>query len=1270
MKPRRETDQLLRLTKRKRTVTQTELSTKLEQAILNPEIEQSAVASLHSDNTSVAPVSTVSETQEIIDVEISDENNSENDNDGEGSSTAVLQFIARPETAVVSGNATAQPDEVETTSTSASNSEPLKVLLITEGTYPFHWGGVSTWCHLLIRDLPEVNFCVYSIVADPQVEPKLNMLPNVVEFHRIPLWGTLEVLELQQNLGMGELLQRRQTTTEAVIEAEFVPAFRSFISELYLSDSNPAQLGTYLHAMYRFFLTYDFDTVFHSQALWNCYVTAMQQDFPRATLQHGYPDIEFTLQDITTGLQWLYHWLFPLAKPIPRVDIAHASTAGISTIIGVIAQREYGAAFLLSEHGIYLRERYLAEADAANSFFLKLLALRFARRMTDLNYVTSEQISPCCDYNQRWELQNGAPHDRLRTIYYGADADKFYAGDKPLGEPPVVVWVGRISPIKDLLTLLKAAGLVHQVRPDIQFKLFGNPAPQDQPYYEECLALREKLGLEETVIFAGYASNAAIAYNEGDVVLLSSISEGFPFATLEAMLCGKAVVATAVGGLPEQIEGCGIVVEPRNPKEMADAVLTLMNDLELCATYGKAAREKALQEFSVHQSREAYLSSYFHVIQRRQTETLFAAEAKLLSEVAECESESDEVLYAVAGNGTSGILTSSKERSAYTVVKNSPVLEEVLVAHKSAVVNYGAATSDHKVLGWKGNETVVVNHNTNYQAVHSPDAQDTRHISKLRRRLLLLTMSKKLSWEPRNQVGLRTLAEDVMRHDSQPVDYLEVAALLESMGTTDEMATEQYGAPDVFELAKVVLDIIRAEPPLVKAEQETPPKASQNPRQALANYAQGPIALLPGILVLLIIQFYGSFGQWSGGQMTALSLGMSAGLLLTNGFLQAVMRRASISISMGNPRTASKFLLRALAVIGIIISGLAILALLVTAWIGGFTFEERVTFCLAFLSLSAIWLVGGPLTLVEKQVWLGIGLLAGMTSGLATNFLTALFSDLHLLFGTIIGFGITLAVIIYAERRIFAALSKDIKGEKVILPARAYLLYEATPYFVYGMLYVAFISIPHFLGWFGKLNDDYTRQSAIMSLEAGLTLALPPLVLVGGFAERTLRLFWYNTPSAQGSTSGLEVEQFGQKMLSFYYRQRWRYSIVLVIIGAIFGIPFWFMLNNGTFTSWIGSNSANAVVFFLVALVSYGWLGLGLFNCMFCVTLARPLLAVRAISVGTGVMLAVGLPLSLNVDFKYSLIAFAIGAVAFVIASSRLTEQMLTAADYYYASAF
>src|SRR5262245_46953023 len=99
----------------------------------------------------------------------------------------------------------------------------MHVLLINEGTYPFRWGGVSTWCHLLICDLPDIEFTLFSLVAEPQNEPRFTLPANVVDSYTVPLWGICETLETRADLSLAELQQRRKMTLPAIIEQEFVP---------------------------------------------------------------------------------------------------------------------------------------------------------------------------------------------------------------------------------------------------------------------------------------------------------------------------------------------------------------------------------------------------------------------------------------------------------------------------------------------------------------------------------------------------------------------------------------------------------------------------------------------------------------------------------------------------------------------------------------------------------------------------------------------------------------------------------------------------------------------------------------------------------------------------------------------------------------------------------------------------------------------------------------------------------------------------------------
>jgi len=634
--------------------------------------------------------------------------------------------------------------------TTTNATDRVRVLLITEGTYPFHWGGVSTWCHLLLRELTEVDFTLMSIVTDPRKKPQFELPRSVSRFIPVPLWGICNALEIRRELSLANIFQRKHKISEALVAQHFIPLFRPFLQAVFSGSSDPVQLGQLIHQMYRYFLAHDFDATLRSRSVWNCFAQVAEDEFPRSAARHGYPAAKYTLFDVTTAMQWLYHWFYPIARPLPRVDVVHAAMVGLSTLVAVAAKLEYGAAYFLTEHGIYLRESYLAEVSASESLFLKLLKIHFARCMTELSYAVADQISPCCDYNKRWELKNGALPDRLKTIYYGVDSTEFMPTDKPVSEPPVVVWVGRINPLKDLETLLRTAALVHQSRPDIQFRLFGSAAAEDEIYFAAMKALHAELELEKAAVFCGFVAKPVSAFNQGDIVVLSSISEAFPFSILEAMLCGKPIVATAVGGIPEQIEGCGIAVEPRNPAAMAEAILTLMNDAEKRANFGRVAREKAAQEFSVQQSSDAHYEAYLRLSPRHQItrHSRVSSETELSLEVESLE------MAPVADSIEPG----SDQRILETGDRNLDYGHQLQVTVDKPVVAIGRRRPEFT----------------------APDTGATA-----------------------------VLAIEVDRRVPLPVDSFEITALLESLGITDEVAAQRYGVPDVFTLAESVLAQVR-----------------------------------------------------------------------------------------------------------------------------------------------------------------------------------------------------------------------------------------------------------------------------------------------------------------------------------------------------------------------------------------------------------------------------------------------------------------------------
>ena len=492
----------------------------------------------------------------------------------------------------------------------------MRVLLTTEGTYPFHWGGLSTWCHALVQELPDIDFSLLAVSKDSAVTPRFERPRNLVDFRAVPLWGVRSAWEVGRRSALDAIRRRRRTTDEA-IEREFLPAYLTLVGQLLGNKRDDRALAAALHQIYRFSETHDFDAAFRSEPVWDSFGSLALYRFPGIAAGLGYDPPVPTFAELMRGAHWLHHWLFPLSQPIEKVDIAHATMGGVCSAVAVVCQREHGAGFLLSEHGIYLRECYLAESETHGSLFGKVLKLAFARRMTELAYSHADAIAPCCNYNQRWERQVGAEEDRLHTAYYGVDPDTISARKLETGDDaPVVVWAGRIDPLKDVETLLRAAAIVARARPEIRFRLYGAAPPGNEAYHERCLALHAELGLHESVSFEGFSTNVPAEFSRADLVVLSSISEGFPYSTLEAMLCGRPIVATAVGGVAEQVTAdCGRVVRPRNPEALAAAILDVLGSTEVCQALSLAARDRAVSMFGIERFRATHRAIYEVVLE-------------------------------------------------------------------------------------------------------------------------------------------------------------------------------------------------------------------------------------------------------------------------------------------------------------------------------------------------------------------------------------------------------------------------------------------------------------------------------------------------------------------------------------------------------------------------------------------------------------------------------------------------------------------------------
>lgn len=479
----------------------------------------------------------------------------------------------------------------------------LKVMLATEGTYPYHQGGVSTWCNILVQNLTEIDFVIYSIIMNPFVTQKF-ALPPSSSLIKVPLWGTEEPSE-HLPIPFSHVYIAKRQTGDKVVADHFIPLFVSFLEEILSEEKNPHRFAAVLFELYRYFQEYDYKKSFKSELTWKLFkkmVAAYTSD-PRNNMDE--PSVFALIQ----SLGWIYRFFNILNTPIPRVDVAHSAAAAFCGIPCVLAKVRDRTPFLLTEHGVYLREQYLYLAKRGYPPFLSAFLMGLLRSVAGLNYAFADQVSPVCHYNTRWEKKFGVKPDLIKVIYNGVDKDVFTPSrEQYRNKYPTVVSVARIDPVKDQLTLIRAAAIVKTRFPDVRFIVYGSVTVPE--YYEQCLQLVQELDLKENFIFAGHTTDIPSAYRSGDVIALSSITEAFPYSVIEAMMSGKAIVATNVGGIKEALDNCGILVDPREPEQFARALITLLENPVLRYTMGEEGRQRGLNLFTIDRMLELYRHSY------------------------------------------------------------------------------------------------------------------------------------------------------------------------------------------------------------------------------------------------------------------------------------------------------------------------------------------------------------------------------------------------------------------------------------------------------------------------------------------------------------------------------------------------------------------------------------------------------------------------------------------------------------------------------------
>ncbi len=203
----------------------------------------------------------------------------------------------------------------------------------------------------------------------------------------------------------------------------------------------------------------------------------------------------------------------------------------------------------------------------------------------------------------------GFDEEDFEIVHYGIAS----AGDaEPYGgAEPRLLCIGRLIPIKGHLVLLRALAQARARVPGVVLDIAGRG-----PLEPALKAYARELGVEDAVRFLGFVTPVQRAIEDAAIVVVPSLGEGFGMVALEAMERARPVIVSAVGGLPEIVADgeTGLVVPPVDAEALAQAIVSLAGDLPRATQMGRAARERALTEFTPERCVERVEELYARVL--------------------------------------------------------------------------------------------------------------------------------------------------------------------------------------------------------------------------------------------------------------------------------------------------------------------------------------------------------------------------------------------------------------------------------------------------------------------------------------------------------------------------------------------------------------------------------------------------------------------------------------------------------------------------------
>ena len=500
-------------------------------------------------------------------------------------------------------------------------AESADIALLLEGTYPFVQGGVSSWVHNLIQGFPQYRFAAVFLGSEPGAYKGI----------RYALPANLVHLEVHY-------LQGKQRKAAVGTTAGNAAVFKDVkaMHEAFLSPGNPhpegCPVGGEAFAASVDHLMHDRLKEEHfldSREAWEM-ITSLYRE--RST-DPSFIDYFWTVRSMHEPI-WT---LARVARNLIPARCYHSVSTGYAGFLGSLLAQSRKRPFILSEHGLYTKERKIdlfhspwiknsgGPLDGGSEGnYIRKLWIRFFEVLGRTAYSAADPIVSLYEGIRSQQIDDGAPAQRTLCIPNGIKLERYVPlrAKQSVSPKPVFALIGRIVPIKDVKTFIRAMRTVKNRVPGAEGWLVG-PGDEDPRYFEECKSLAEALGLGDSIRFLGF-QNVAEILPQVAILVLSSISEALPLTLLEGFAAGVPAVATDVGSCRQLIAGkdgdaediglgrAGRVVDIGDPVSLAGAIVGLYSD----PAEWERARAAGMARVDRYYTEKRMLDSYGDIYRR------------------------------------------------------------------------------------------------------------------------------------------------------------------------------------------------------------------------------------------------------------------------------------------------------------------------------------------------------------------------------------------------------------------------------------------------------------------------------------------------------------------------------------------------------------------------------------------------------------------------------------------------------------------------------